>query len=103
MVRIMTLLLTTIEQFAIYNLGIIPSQFYGVLTSKPVRGFEALFVRSLLVIGMVVATKSLATFLCSRLSTIWRRMLSEHVHRKYFHDFSAYNVNHMAEFLIENP
>eukprot|EP00048_Salpingoeca_helianthica_P008976 m.128893 g.128893 ORF g.128893 m.128893 type:complete len:614 (+) comp14745_c0_seq1:158-1999(+) len=91
------------EQLAIFQMGIVPSQFYGVLTAKPVTGFEALIAWALTVMSFVVLAKTASMYICARLAMLWRRLLSQHVYKKYFHDFAAYHINHTAEFAVESP
>ncbi len=91
------------EQLAIFQMGVIPSQFYGVLSSRPMVGFEALIAWALVVLMFVVLAKSATALFCARLSVLWRKLLSSHVYGRYFHGFAAYHINHTAEFLVENP
>ncbi len=67
------------------------------------EGFDALLLRSLAIIAAVVVTNSLSTFLCGRLSVMWRSLLVQRLHRLYFHDFALYQVNHLKEYMVENP
>ena len=92
------------EQFAIYQIGIVPSRFYATLTQQPVVGFESLLVHTFLVIAFVVATKSTASFLSARLALESRLCLTRRLHTLYFHDFASFYVNSgVREHCIENP
>ncbi|GAB1297630.1 Lysosomal cobalamin transporter ABCD4 [Apodemus speciosus] len=99
----MTLLcVTLLEQLVIYQVGLIPSQYYGVLGNKDLDGFKAL---TFLAVGLIVLNstlKSFDQFTCNLLYVSWRKGLTEHLHRLYFRARVYYTLNVLRDD-IDNP
>eukprot|EP00052_Salpingoeca_macrocollata_P020914 m.177623 g.177623 ORF g.177623 m.177623 type:complete len:671 (-) comp21397_c0_seq1:106-2118(-) len=91
------------EELAVYNTGLIASRFYGVLTSRPIRGLNPLILQSIVFIVCVALLKSTATLLSNMLSVLWRQSITRSLQRLYFTGKACYRVNLLPENAVENP
>eukprot|EP00050_Salpingoeca_kvevrii_P009135 m.307438 g.307438 ORF g.307438 m.307438 type:complete len:627 (-) comp19947_c0_seq1:119-1999(-) len=91
------------EQLLIFNVGLIPSHFYAVLTTRPIEGLDRLLWRSFVMIGLLALLKSAVLYVCSALGVLWRELLTRQLHRKYFSGLSCYYVAHFPKFSVDNP
>ncbi|XP_013362630.1 PREDICTED: ATP-binding cassette sub-family D member 4 isoform X2 [Chinchilla lanigera] len=91
-----------LEQLVIYQVGLIPSQYYGVLGSKDLDGFKALTSLAVVLIILNSTLKSFDQFISSLLYVSWRKDLTEHLHRLYFRARVYYTLNVLRED-IDNP
>ncbi|XP_008565743.1 PREDICTED: ATP-binding cassette sub-family D member 4 [Galeopterus variegatus] len=99
----MTLLcVALLEQLVIYQVGLIPSQYYGVLGNKDLAGFKALTLLAVLLIVLNSMLKSFDQFTCNLLYVSWRKDLTEHLHRLYFRGRVYYTLNVLRDD-IDNP
>ncbi|XP_062503781.1 lysosomal cobalamin transporter ABCD4-like [Corticium candelabrum] len=90
---IVLLLLAVGEQFAIYYTGLVPSQFYGVLTRKDANGFKTVLWKGAICITAAAMGRSFIQFVCGWLHVMWRKYLTDHLHDSYCTDIVYYNVN----------
>uniref|UniRef100_A0A4W4FDJ7 ABC transporter domain-containing protein n=1 Tax=Electrophorus electricus TaxID=8005 RepID=A0A4W4FDJ7_ELEEL len=93
---------TLLVQMVIYQVGLIPSQFYGVLSEKNHNKFQELIVFAVLLILLNSALKSVEQYICSLLYVSWRTSLTEDLHRDYFWGRVYYTVNVLRKD-IDNP
>ncbi|XP_028920324.1 lysosomal cobalamin transporter ABCD4 isoform X4 [Ornithorhynchus anatinus] len=91
-----------LEQLVIYQVGVIPSQFYGVLGNRDPSGFKAVTLLALVLIILNSTLKSLDQFICNLLYVSWRKVLTEHLHRHYFLGRVYYTLNVLRDD-IDNP
>lgn len=91
-----------LEQLVIYQVGLIPSQYYGVLGSKDLDGFKALTFLAVVLIVVNSSLKSFDQFTCKLLYVSWRKDLTEHLHRLYFRGRVYYTLNVLRDD-IDNP
>ncbi|XP_039390072.1 lysosomal cobalamin transporter ABCD4 isoform X7 [Mauremys reevesii] len=109
-----------LEQLVIYQVGLIPSQYYGVLGSKDFSGFKTLttIAAILIVLNSTVREacahrglerakrdpmlKSLDQFICNLMYVSWRKTLTEYLHGYYFQGQVYYTLNVLRED-IDNP
>ncbi|EAW81165.1 ATP-binding cassette, sub-family D (ALD), member 4, isoform CRA_a [Homo sapiens] len=96
------LCLTLLEQFVIYQVGLIPSQYYGVLGNKDLEGFKTLTFLAVMLIVLNSTLKSFDQFTCNLLYVSWRKDLTEHLHRLYFRGRAYYTLNVLRDD-IDNP
>ncbi|XP_009426399.3 lysosomal cobalamin transporter ABCD4 isoform X2 [Pan troglodytes] len=96
------LCLTLLEQFVIYRVGLIPSQYYGVLGNKDLEGFKTLTFLAVMLIVLNSTLKSFDQFTCNLLYVSWRKDLTEHLHRLYFRGRVYYTLNVLRDD-IDNP
>lgn len=98
-----TLLVVTLtEQLIIYQVGVLPSQFYMVLADKDYAAFSNLVILALLLILLNSTLKSLDQYICSQMYVGWRRTLTESLHADYFRGRVYYTLNVLRED-IDNP
>ncbi|XP_039597628.1 ATP-binding cassette sub-family D member 4 isoform X2 [Polypterus senegalus] len=98
-----TLLFVTLsEQMIIYQVGIIPSKFYGVLANKDFAGFKNLTLFAVLLIFMNSTLKSMDQYISNLMYVSWRKSLTECLHRHYFQDRVYYTLNVLHKD-IDNP
>ncbi|XP_016818971.1 lysosomal cobalamin transporter ABCD4 isoform X1 [Cricetulus griseus] len=99
----MTLLcVTLLEQLVIYQVGLIPSQYYGVLGNKDLDGFKALTFLAVALIVLNSTLKSFDQYTCNLLYVSWRKDLTEHLHNLYFRARVYYTLNVLRDD-IDNP
>ncbi|XP_043372098.1 lysosomal cobalamin transporter ABCD4 isoform X9 [Dermochelys coriacea] len=91
-----------LEQLVIYQVGLIPSQYYGVLGSKDFSGFKTLTVIAAILIILNSTLKSLDQFICNLMYVSWRKTLTEYLHGYYFQGQVYYTLNVLRED-IDNP
>ncbi|KAM6954002.1 lysosomal cobalamin transporter ABCD4 [Aplochiton taeniatus] len=98
-----TLLCVTLaEQLIIYQVGVIPSQFYKVLSEKDYAEFRNLVGLALVLILLNSTLKSLDQYICSQMYVNWRKTLSESLHTAYFQGRVYYTLNVLRKD-IDNP
>ncbi|XP_073923646.1 lysosomal cobalamin transporter ABCD4 isoform X2 [Castor canadensis] len=91
-----------LEQLVIYQVGLIPSQFYGVLGNKDLDGFKPLTFLAVVLIVLNSTLKSFDQFTCNLLYVSWRKDLTEHLHHLYFRTRVYYTLNVLRDD-IDNP
>ncbi|XP_043845842.1 lysosomal cobalamin transporter ABCD4 isoform X2 [Dromiciops gliroides] len=96
------LCVTLLEQLIIYQVGLIPSQYYGVLGNKDLDGFKTLTCLALILIVVNSTLKSFDQFICNLLYVSWRKDLTEHLHCLYFRGRIYYTLNVIRDD-IDNP
>jgi ATP-binding cassette subfamily D (ALD) protein 4 len=102
MLLILLLLLATGEQFAIYFTGLIPSQFYGVLTSRDIKDFKTVMWKAAICITATALARSLVQFVCGWLHVLWRKRLTECLQDGYCEDIVYYKLN-VLDTSLDNP
>ncbi|KAA0704499.1 ATP-binding cassette sub-family D member 4 PMP70-related protein [Triplophysa tibetana] len=99
----LTLLGVTLSvQLVIYQVGLIPSQFYEVLSDKNSGRFRDLVAFAVFLILINSALKSLDQYICSLLYVRWRKTLTEELHDTYFRGCVYYTLNILHKD-IDNP
>ncbi|XP_064882240.1 ATP-binding cassette sub-family D member 4 isoform X3 [Oncorhynchus nerka] len=93
---------TLTEQMIIYQVGVIPSQFYEALSDKDYGVFKNLAGLAFLLILLNSTLKSVDQYICSLMSVSWRKSLTESLHRAYFQGNVYYTLNVLRED-IDNP
>nr|XP_060614613.1 lysosomal cobalamin transporter ABCD4 isoform X2 [Anolis sagrei ordinatus] len=91
-----------LEQLIIYQVGLIPSQYYGVLGSKDFSGFQKITILALMLIVLNSMLKSFDQFICNLMYVSWRKTLTEYLHGYYFQGQVYYTLNIVHE-EIDNP
>lgn len=91
-----------LEQLVIYRVGLIPSQYFGVLGNKDLNGFKTLTFLSVVLIVLNSVLKSFDQFTCNLLYVSWRKDLTEHLHRLYFRSRVYYTLNVLRDD-VDNP
>ncbi|XP_072193766.1 lysosomal cobalamin transporter ABCD4 isoform X2 [Excalfactoria chinensis] len=91
-----------LEQLVIYQVGVIPSQYYEVLGSKDFSGFQTLTAIALTMIVVNSTLKSFDQFICNLLYVSWRKSLTEYLHKCYFQGQVYYSL-HILHEDIDNP
>ncbi|NXA31746.1 ABCD4 protein, partial [Eudromia elegans] len=91
-----------LEQLLIYQVGVIPSQYYEVLGSKDLSGFKALTAVAVTLIVVNSTLKSFNQFICNQMYVSWRKSLTEYLHNCYFQGQVYYSLHVLRED-IDNP
>ncbi|XP_062848063.1 ATP-binding cassette sub-family D member 4 [Trichomycterus rosablanca] len=89
-------------QLVIYQVGLIPSQFYSVLSKKDYGKFQELVMIAILLIILNSALRSLEQYICSLLYISWRKSLTEGLHKEFFSGWVYYTLNVLQKD-IDNP
>ncbi|XP_034163800.2 ATP-binding cassette sub-family D member 4 isoform X1 [Pangasianodon hypophthalmus] len=93
---------TLLVQLVVYQVGLIPSQFYSVLSEKNYGKFKELVAFSVLLILLISALKSLEQYICNVLYISWRKCLTQSLHQDYFSRWVYYTLNVLHKD-IDNP
>ncbi|NXS01272.1 ABCD4 protein, partial [Oxylabes madagascariensis] len=91
-----------LEQLVIYQVGVIPSQFYEVLGNKNFSGFKTLTAVAVTLIIVNSTLKSFDQFICNMMYVNWRKSLTEYLHSCYFQGQVYYSLHVLRED-IDNP
>ncbi|XP_077123521.1 lysosomal cobalamin transporter ABCD4 isoform X2 [Ranitomeya variabilis] len=82
---LLTLLVVALTgQLVVYQVGILPSQFYGVLSDRDLGGFRQLVVLALLLIMAISVLRSVEQYVGKLVYVSCRQVLTGHLHRLYF-------------------
>ncbi|KAI8887908.1 ATP-binding cassette sub-family D member 4, partial [Backusella circina FSU 941] len=86
----------------VYFVGLIPSRFYGVLTSRDIAGFSKFIFPCLFLVFATATCKSLMNFMGGLLSIKARRLLTVYLQDRYIKPKSMYTLlmNHEK---VDNP
>uniref|UniRef100_A0A673MA50 ABC transmembrane type-1 domain-containing protein n=1 Tax=Sinocyclocheilus rhinocerous TaxID=307959 RepID=A0A673MA50_9TELE len=93
---------TLLFQLVIYQVGLIPSQFYEVLSEKNYGKFKDLVLFAVMLILINSTFKSLGQYISSLLYVSWRKSLTEELHSTYFKGRVYYTLNVLCKD-IDNP
>ncbi|KAI5620392.1 ATP-binding cassette sub-family D member 4, partial [Silurus asotus] len=96
------LVVALLVQLVVYQVGLIPSQFYGVLSEKNYGNFKELVAFSILLILLNSALKSLEQYISNLLYIGWRKCLTQNLHQDYFSGRVYYTLNVLRKD-IDNP
>lgn len=99
---VLLLCLGLLEQFIIYNIGMVPSKYYKVLGDKDREGF---WEQTGIAIALIISeafVKATSTFMSSFLYLIWRDNITRNLHTKYFKEVVYYAVN-VLDKTVDNP
>ncbi|XP_007939612.2 lysosomal cobalamin transporter ABCD4 [Orycteropus afer afer] len=91
-----------LEQLIVYQVGLIPSQYYRVLGNKALDEFKSLTFLAAVLIVLNSTLKSFDQFTCNLLYVSWRKDLTEHLHRLYFRGRVYYTLNVLQDD-VDNP
>uniref|UniRef100_A0A8C3UEE2 ATP binding cassette subfamily D member 4 n=1 Tax=Catharus ustulatus TaxID=91951 RepID=A0A8C3UEE2_CATUS len=91
-----------LEQLVIYQVGVIPSQYYEVLGNKDFSGFKTLTALAVTLIIVNSTLKSFDQFICNMMYVNWRKSLTEYLHSCYFQGQVYYSLHVLRED-IDNP
>lgn len=102
---LLTLLLLVLcigQQFIIYYIGMIPSNFFKILGEKNETGFTPLLIRAFVLILLISLCNSTIKLTSGHLYVMWREKLTNLIQRKYFSSSTVlYSVN-VAQHEIDN-
>lgn len=85
--------LALLNEYAIYNIGLITGDYYKIMNEKNVSAFWKQTTKSvLLIVGMALA-KCVKGFAAQWLYVGWRNNLTDTLHRKYFQNLGYYRLN----------
>ncbi|XP_041904000.1 lysosomal cobalamin transporter ABCD4 isoform X6 [Corvus kubaryi] len=91
-----------LEQLVIYQVGVIPSQYYEVLGNKDFSGFKTLTAIAVTLIIVNSTLKSFDQFICNMMYINWRKSLTEYLHSCYYQGQVYYSLHVLRED-IDNP
>ena len=90
------------EEFIIYAVGLIPSQFYQVLGDKDWPGFVDKTLKSIGIILAIAVVKSIKSYTALVLNLTWRQVLTRAIHRLYYAGIHYYQLNVLDKY-VDNP
>ncbi|XP_041428901.1 lysosomal cobalamin transporter ABCD4 isoform X1 [Xenopus laevis] len=99
----LTLLMVALTgQLLVYQVGILPSQFYGVLADRDLHGFQRLSILALLLIFLNSILCSVEQYVSKLAYVSCRRDMTGFLHRLYFHKQVYYTLS-VQHPHIDNP
>ncbi|KAE8585966.1 hypothetical protein XENTR_v10021513 [Xenopus tropicalis] len=99
----LTLLMVALTgQLLVYQVGILPSQFYGVLADRDLHGFQHLSIIALLLIFLNSMLCSVEQYVSKLAYVSCRRDMTGFLHRLYFHNQVYYTLS-VEHPHIDNP
>ncbi|KAL4238002.1 ATP-binding cassette sub- D member 4 [Mactra antiquata] len=90
---VLLLCLGLLEQYVIYNIGMVPSKYYKTLGDKDSPAFWS---HTGLAVALIVAEafiKATTNYVSSVLYLVWRSSITLNLHKKYFIEVVYYTVN----------
>ncbi|XP_069064600.1 lysosomal cobalamin transporter ABCD4 [Pleurodeles waltl] len=96
------LFVALLAQLVIYQVGVIPSQYYGVLGNRDLDAFRSLTMVAIVLIIINSTLKSFDEFIRNLIYINWRKNLTECLHRSYFLGQVYYTLNVLRKD-IDNP
>ncbi|XP_063075771.1 ATP-binding cassette sub-family D member 4 [Engraulis encrasicolus] len=91
-----------IELLVIYQVGVIPSRFFNILTEKNNEAFKSLIGMSVVLIAVNATLKSVDQYICNILYVKWRETMTGYLHYRYFYGRVFYTLNVLTK-IIDNP
>lgn len=88
---ILIIVLVSLE-FIVYQVGLVPSKFYKVLSEKNLDVFWHIVLISIGLISVNSFVKSLVDYLSKLLGLIWRKSLTKQIHEQYFANKNFYYI-----------
>ncbi|KAG1238930.1 hypothetical protein G6F67_000028 [Rhizopus microsporus] len=88
-------------EIIVYFVGLIPSNFYTILTSRDLAGFIRYIPTCLLLVFAVAACKSLLKFMGELFAIKTRRLLTVHLQHRYIKSKMVYNL--LMNQYVDNP
>lgn len=99
---VLLLCLGLLEQYIIYNIGLVPSKYYKALGAKDHDGF---WTQTMIAVALIVAeafVKATTAFMTSFLYLLWRDGITRKLHKSYFVEIVYYTVN-VIDRAVDNP
>ncbi|CAH2328902.1 ATP-binding cassette sub-family D member 4 isoform X1 [Pelobates cultripes] len=90
------------RQLLVYQVGILPSQFYGILAEKDLPGFRSLAILALILIILSSILCSADQYIGKLAYVSCRRVMTEYLHRLYFNKQVYYTLS-VQHPHIDNP
>ena len=91
------LVASLLQQYIVYNVGLIPSRFFKVLGAKDSKAFKPLIFQALYFIVGIALANSAVKFIAGILYVQWRDLLTTRLHQRYFTQETFYHVNTSVE------
>ncbi|XP_072284960.1 lysosomal cobalamin transporter ABCD4 isoform X2 [Pyxicephalus adspersus] len=100
---LMTLLTVALTgQLVIYQIGILPSQFYGVLSDRDLSGFRRLAVLSAALIVIISMLRSAEQYISKLVYVNCRKVMTQYLHQIYFTRQVYYTMS-VEHSHVDNP
>ncbi|XP_072349562.1 lysosomal cobalamin transporter ABCD4 isoform X1 [Scyliorhinus torazame] len=96
------LFVALLEQLVVYQVGIVPSQYFKILGEKDLVGFRNITVVAICLIVANSVLKSFDQFISSLMYVRWRQSLTMDLHKSYFKRKVYYALNVLHDEL-DNP
>jgi ATP-binding cassette subfamily D (ALD) protein 4 len=87
------LLVSFLEQFFVYGVGMVSSGFLKVMTQKDAKGFVRQVLKSVLLFTAISLIMSAKEYVAASLRLSWRKIITNHLHNLYFDQESFYDAN----------
>lgn len=85
--------LSVVEQFLVYNIGMITSVYYKIMGNKDLNQFLVHTIKCIFLISSMSVVKSSKGYVSSSLQVTWREKLTKKLHEIYFSNHLFYDIN----------
>ncbi|CAH1792366.1 unnamed protein product [Owenia fusiformis] len=99
---VVIIMIGLLEQYVIYNVGLIPSKFYKSLGDKDQVAFRSDLLVSIGLVLAIAFIKSSSQYASGVLYLTWRGSITRYLHKQYFRDVLYYKIN-VLDIDIDNP
>ncbi|KAF2356891.1 ABC transporter type 1 transmembrane domain [Trinorchestia longiramus] len=100
---ILLILISMLEQYVMYHVGLISSQYYLALGKMNWAGFVYTTWYSILLVISISGTLSVKSYISSVLYISWRQVLSRALHHLYFAGINFYTLTITPNLNLDNP
>lgn len=90
---VFVLSLSVVEQYLVYNIGMITSVYYKIMGNKDLSQFVIHTCKCIFLILSMSIVKSSKSYVASSLQISWREKLTKKLHEIYFSNHLFYTVN----------
>lgn len=90
---VLLLCIVLLEQYVIFQVGMIPSKYFGILGEKNLSGFKSHTLIAVLIIVAMAFIRASKKYVCSVFAVCSRGLLTRHLHSGYFTDIIYYRLN----------
>ncbi|KAM9294346.1 lysosomal cobalamin transporter ABCD4 [Gastrophryne carolinensis] len=100
---LVTLLMVALAgQLVVYQVGILPSQFYGVLSDRDLKGFRRLVLLAVTLIFAISMLRSIEQYISKLVYVNCRKVMTQYLHRLYFQK-QVYYMLSVQHAHVDNP
>lgn len=98
---VLLLCLVLLEQYVIFQVGMIPSKYFGILGEKNLESFKTHTIVAVLIILAMAFIRASKKYVCAVFGVCARGLLTHYLHSGYFKEIIFYRLNVLST-VIDN-